>query len=248
MGNSEGKPAMKSEKCYIGQWTKDWASEKKIPVWYQIEVDSTNSFAKGYRLPNEVGACQLFVVDHQRGGLGRNNSSWLDSELGSYLLCSWSFQTRGTPQPILAPRIGLALYRCLTKVWNQLDFALKAPNDIYIKDKKVAGVLIENVIIGAMNRLIIGIGLNVAAHPKDIPESGDLGGVTQAAWGKFLDLLWIELKGVTDRASEASLTKPVTQELVQALNKWVGLSEPIIEVSPQGDLIRKNSRISWHQL
>ena len=49
------------------------------------------------------------------------------------------------------------------------DSRIKAPNDIHIQGRKVAGILIETR-TGKNPFAVVGIGLNVNQHPEDFPE------------------------------------------------------------------------------
>ena len=71
-------------------------------------------------------------------------------------------------QPTLSPLVGLALYKACSGTWPFLNWNLKAPNDLYISNKKVAGLLIETVTQGDDIRLLVGLGLNVLATPDQV--------------------------------------------------------------------------------
>jgi BirA family biotin operon repressor/biotin-[acetyl-CoA-carboxylase] ligase len=91
----------------------------------------------------------------QTAGRGQAGNGW-ESEEGKNLLCSI----------LLPPRKELFDLNVLTAVAVQRllgeGFTIKWPNDIYLQDKKVAGLLIENAIIGnEVKYSIAGIGLNV---------------------------------------------------------------------------------------
>ena len=71
-----------------------------------------------------------------------------------------------SPQPIMAPLIGLALLKSCQFVWPNLKLSLKAPNDLFLMHKKVAGLLTESIQQGDKHRLIIGLGMNINDHPQ----------------------------------------------------------------------------------
>jgi BirA family biotin operon repressor/biotin-[acetyl-CoA-carboxylase] ligase len=61
------------------------------------------------------------------------------------------------------------------------DISIKWPNDIYYKDKKIAGILIENNITGKiLSRAVAGIGINVnqAVFHSDAPNPVSLKQIT----------------------------------------------------------------------
>jgi len=91
----------------------------------------------------------------QTAGRGQAGNGW-ESEEGKNLLCSILLPPRKNLY-FLNIAIGVALLRVIGE-----DFTIKWPNDIYFGDKKVAGILIENAIIGnEIKYSIAGIGLNV---------------------------------------------------------------------------------------
>ncbi len=232
----------------IGEWTRRWASERGIPSWYFPETESTNKVAKDFPEPSGIGEAYLFVTDHQTGGYGRNHSTWIDPEEGDGLLCSWAFQVSSSPQPVFSPMVGLALFKAAMATWPSRPWALKAPNDLFLQDKKVAGILIENVQHAEVHRLVIGIGLNVLSHPGEVVEAGHIGEVDEEKWFEFLDALWNELRNAVNRCGEKEMSDRACTDLLGALNRWTLLKEPYQAVKPQGDLISPSGCRSWHSI
>lgn len=91
----------------------------------------------------------------QTAGRGQTGNSW-ESEEGKNLLCSILLPPDKNLY-FLNIAVGVALVRVIGEA-----FTIKWPNDIYYGDKKIAGILIENAIIGnEIKYSIAGIGLNV---------------------------------------------------------------------------------------
>ena len=116
-------------------------------------TDSTNTLLK--KLIAQGQTPKFLYTDYQTAGRGQTGNSW-ESEKGKNLLCSI----------LLPPRANLFELNIVAAVAVQRmlgeDFTIKWPNDIYWGDKKVAGILIENAIIGSeLKYSIAGIGLNV---------------------------------------------------------------------------------------
>jgi BirA family biotin operon repressor/biotin-[acetyl-CoA-carboxylase] ligase len=97
--------------------------------------------------------------------------------------------------------LGLALIQSLESHFSG-DFSLKAPNDVYLGGRKLAGILIEMIQTGPRTKIIIGLGLNVLALRHDHPERAALVNLTEVdedfakQWSGFLDQLyqaWTEL-------------------------------------------------------
>ena len=116
-------------------------------------TDSTNTLLK--ELIANGQQPKFLYAGYQTAGRGQTGNGW-ESEANKNLLCS-----------ILLPaRENLFELNVVTAVAVQRllgeDFSIKWPNDIYWQDQKVAGILIENAIIGnELKYSIAGIGLNV---------------------------------------------------------------------------------------
>ncbi len=121
-----------------------------------------------------AGADDFSVVTalNQTSGRGRLNRKWISSHGGL-----WFTLILKPDLPIhLAHTLNFAasysLAQCLNNLFD-LDAKVKWPNDILIKNKKLAGLLSEMETEGDMLKFVnIGIGLNVNNNPeKDIPDS-----------------------------------------------------------------------------
>ena len=123
---------------------------------YIKATDSTNTLMKELLAKGEWREGERFLYTaFQTAGRGQAGNGW-ESEEGKNLLCSI----------LLPPKKELFDLNVLTAVAVQRllgeGFTIKWPNDIYYGDKKVAGILIENAIIGnEIKYSIAGIGLNV---------------------------------------------------------------------------------------
>ncbi len=110
------------------------------------------------------------LADNQTDGRGQIGSRWL-SDPGMNLLCSILLYPCGLfaeDQFILAQITSLAILDALAPVCPALT--IKWPNDIYINDRKLAGILIQNQWQGSSLRsTVIGIGLNVNQTSFDLP-------------------------------------------------------------------------------
>lgn len=240
----------------IGQITSQWAEGNHIYVSYHREIDSTNSLAKEEAFAENLmdeSLC-LYITDHQTAGRGRGKNSWLDARPGSSLLTSWSFLLAVKPQPTTSCLIGLAVYRACSTTWPFLPWSLKAPNDIFLGSKKVAGILLENVIQGDEVRLIIGLGLNVTASPDEVESATSLvesmpGGAPLLGqdYMAFLDRLLFELTDAVSHAEEG--LSPTDQlSLLTALNHHPLLKEKYTGMDTDGSLWINDKKISWTSL
>lgn len=240
----------------IGKVTSQWAENSHIHVTYTPQQDSTNALAKEEAFEQDMlehSLC-LYVTDHQTEGRGRGKNVWINSTAGSSLLSSWSFLLGINPQPTTSCLIGLALYRACSTTWPFLNWNLKAPNDIYLHDKKIAGILLENIAQGDEVRLIIGIGMNITESPDDVeiatslveslPQGIPLLGQDYMA---FLDRLMFELTDAVSRSEEA-LSPTDRLSLLTALNRHPLLKEMYSGMSADGSLLIGDKKINWTEL
>jgi len=131
-------------------------------IIHLTETESTNqslrSLSDAGTLPNK----SVVWADYQTKGRGQAGNSW-ESESGKNLLCSLLFY----PEHLPANRAFRVLEMAALSVKCTLDkyvsdISVKWPNDIYWKDLKISGILIENDLTGHLiTRSIIGIGINL---------------------------------------------------------------------------------------
>ncbi|AUC82144.1 biotin--[acetyl-CoA-carboxylase] ligase [Lacinutrix sp. Bg11-31] len=126
-------------------------------------IDSTNTFLKEISSVETLEDFTVVVAKQQTKGRGQMGKQW-QAKAGENLTFSVFKRIKGltfSNQFYLSIVTSLALYKTL-KFYNVPNLFVKWPNDILSANKKIAGVLIENVV--KQNRLeysIIGIGLNV---------------------------------------------------------------------------------------
>lgn len=135
------------------------------------ELASTNLFLK------EMEGDKSNVVicaDYQLQGRGQGSNRW-ESERGKNLLfsfCVKGIALRATEQFVLSQIVALSVRDALQSFLD-IRCEVKWPNDIYVGEKKIAGILIEQRLMGAMvEESIVGIGLNVnqAVFRSDAPN------------------------------------------------------------------------------
>ena len=123
---------------------------------------STNNLLKELSVKEKLPEGYLVYTDFQTAGKGQPGNSW-ESENGKNLLFSillYPHNIRVTEQFILSQITCLAIKKVLDKYSDEIT--VKWPNDIYWKDKKIGGILIENSLMrDKIDRCIVGIGLNV---------------------------------------------------------------------------------------
>lgn len=127
-------------------------------------VDSTNNYLKVLLSKSEpLPDGTVIMAEEQYAGRGQQQNSWYaepGQNLTFSLLLKPSFLALKN-QFSLNMAISIALNTALLPLLGQ-GVSIKWPNDIYYKDQKLGGILIENIISGqSFKSSIIGIGLNV---------------------------------------------------------------------------------------
>ncbi len=142
---------------------------------WRDEVDSTNSVA---RRASTSCTPTLIVADRQTAGRGRNDRSWWSPD-GCLMLTLVVDQSQLPTEALqwsqLALVSGIAVANAASHFVNE-EVQLKWPNDVYLRGRKLAGILIESAAGSAADnsstRWLIGIGLNVdmnwATAPAEI--------------------------------------------------------------------------------
>lgn len=158
------------------------------------ETESTNSYLRDLLKSQHLEEGSVVVADFQTAGRGQVGNSWY-SDKGDNLLFSLLIYPTGIPaneQFIISRMVSLAIKNTLDQFAD--DIRIKWPNDIYWKERKIAGILIENSLQGKIiENSIIGIGLNLNQQifPVELPNPVSLRQITATEQDKnyILDLL-----------------------------------------------------------
>jgi BirA family biotin operon repressor/biotin-[acetyl-CoA-carboxylase] ligase len=171
-------------------WIDDLRSlQKKKRIGRDIlffpEIDSTNREARD-RAREGAREGTVVLADFQSRGRGRLGRAW-ESPSGANVYLSVII--RPPIPPPAAPQItllaGVSAARALSHV-SGLECRIKWPNDIFLRGKKLAGILAEMEGEGSETRFIIlGIGVNVNWRKEDFPpELRETATSLQAETGK----------------------------------------------------------------
>lgn len=130
------------------------------------ETDSTSNYIKSIlaTLDGVEDEPRMIVAyaDYQTAGRGQGTNTW-ESERGKNLLfsiCCHPVWVPVTSQFVISKAVALALRDALAEYTD--DIAIKWPNDIYWRDCKISGTIIENTISARhIADCIIGTGVDV---------------------------------------------------------------------------------------
>jgi len=191
-------------------------------IEYHASIASTQDRAR--ELARNGAAPTVVVADQQTAGHGRGEKSWL-SEPGASLLASWTFRPAPAEPGLFTLLAGVAVTKALRR-FGVADLGLKWPNDVWLLNGKIAGVLAH----GASDHVVIGIGVNVSQ--RELPRAIADTATTLLRAGHDLDRL--ALLARINRELDAA-TEPATWPA--ALTEWRKRSITLgrdVEVSDAG--------------
>lgn len=175
------------------------------------EIGSTNDYARSLR---GEGKDLLVTAARQTGGKGTKGRSFSSEEGGVYL-SKLVFYEEFPAKDAFTVMAGAAVAVCRTLESFGLSPVIKWANDVYVSDKKICGILIENVFSGnKLSSSLVGIGLNVCNR---LPQ-------------ELLDIATTMERELGARFS----VEAVTEKLIEELDKGAEMSEYISRVGYMG--------------
>jgi BirA family biotin operon repressor/biotin-[acetyl-CoA-carboxylase] ligase len=163
-------------------------------VKYLPSCQSTNDEASALIAQQDPAEGTIVITDNQTAGRGQRGNSW-EAKSAQNLTFSLILKPNflaATEQFWLNMAISLGIYDTLSLLL-EIPVRIKWPNDIYADNKKLGGILIENILQGQnIAWSIIGIGLNVnqteftystatsLQQQAPLPDNYDLSGVLRA--------------------------------------------------------------------
>lgn len=175
-------------------------------IIFLSEVQSTNNYANQLILSDAAEHGTVVLAQHQSKGRGQRGNGW-ESEFGENLLASIVLFPVCLPAAKQFEIAKIASISVLDFLQAEVpDVSIKWPNDIYVGEKKIAGILIENTVKGRnIDSSVVGIGLNLnqALFRSDAPNP-------------------VSLKQLTGKQYAV---ENVAQSLASNIQKWWGKLE-----------------------
>jgi BirA family transcriptional regulator, biotin operon repressor / biotin---[acetyl-CoA-carboxylase] ligase len=208
-------------------------------------TDSTNSRARELA---EAGAPRGTVVTagEQSEGRGRQGRTWT-APAGKALLYSAILRPLDERHMLLPLAVPIAVAEAVEALQPALACRIKWPNDIWVEERKLAGILIEARPQDGW--AVIGVGLNLAIGPEEFPPelretATSLDGVDAGGARRALDSAlerWVEADGndVLDRWRErdALIGREVGWEDGSGVADGVDDRGCLVVVTPGGDRV-----------
>lgn len=219
-------------------------------------LDSTSS--QMARMGSDLRHGDIVLTFSQTAGRGQRGNSW-ESEPGMNLTFSLLLNPKNlaaTDAWRMSMAVSVGLVTGLSEFIDS-PIKLKWPNDVYVGDRKLCGILIENSLLGAfVSRSIVGIGINVnqTVFVSDAPNPVSLRMIS----GREYDLDEV-LETVCSAiiASVSAMHRPELKDEYMKLlwrgqgsHKWRDTAtgeifeSPITEILPDGRIVLTD-RIYW---
>ena len=127
--------------------------------WYDADrITSTNDEIKD--LATQEKNVVLSAIE-QTKGRGRRGREWIGNSGNLYFSYSLKIEAQQLSQIVCL--IGLSLAKTISSFSDNKQIKIKWPNDVFVENKKVSGILIENI---KDNLWAIGIGVNIVSAPN----------------------------------------------------------------------------------
>lgn len=145
-------------------------------VVYKPVAESTNMEATE-ALSRKEAEGAVYIVDYQTKGRGQRGNYWESEERKNLTFSILTYPTflEISDHFYLSKVVANGMVQALAQF--DIEAKIKWPNDIYVGDFKVAGILIENGLMGCkLSHSIWGIGLNVNQHAfnSDAPNPASM--------------------------------------------------------------------------
>lgn len=136
------------------------------------QVDSTNNYATALAHAGMAQPGTAVLAHHQTKGKGQRTKAW-ETAAGQNITLSIILQPQGlvlSEAFLLSMAVAVGVQRFFSRYVPE-EVTIKWPNDLYWRDRKAGGILIENILTGAAWKYaIIGIGINI--NQTDFGELG----------------------------------------------------------------------------
>ncbi len=167
-------------------------------IAYIQETSSTLTYIRELQKEQLLEDGFTVYTGFQSAGRGQKGNSWESAQDKNLLFSTILFppKLKANQQFIISQLVSLAIFDVLNKETDQIS--IKWPNDIYWKNKKIAGILIENDIMEDMiYRSILGVGINLnqEAFESKAPNPVSLKQITGKSY-EIIDILFEILKNI----------------------------------------------------
>jgi BirA family biotin operon repressor/biotin-[acetyl-CoA-carboxylase] ligase len=138
------------------------------------EISSTQDYAVSIAETDPYCHGLVIVSESQSSGHGRRGREWLSPQGGLWFSVITKSDIKSRSAIFLSYAMSLAVCETMANKFN-IEVSIKWPNDVLIKARKVAGVLLSSAIRGeGLEYCVIGVGINLNSRPRDLKGSTSL--------------------------------------------------------------------------
>lgn len=154
---------MVMQKTFVGQ-----------KIIFLESVDSTNNYTAKVFKSDVISSGTVIMTDIQTSGRGQREKEWQSDAFANLLVSIaadinlWGIRNLISLNHIVALSLRFFVKKHVS------DVKIKWPNDIMVKGKKIAGILIENQITSTQRKSVIGFGVNINQTTFDAPRATSL--------------------------------------------------------------------------
>ena len=224
---------------------------------YKKEVDSTNLVLK--KIPSDqLRSGTVLLTDYQTSGRGQYEKKWVSNRNENLTLTVALCPSVTESYSLLTLACAYAIAEIVQSYTSQ-KVRIKWPNDLFIHEKKVGGLLTEATFIGNKpDRVLIGIGLNVFQQKMELTDSYEAVSIAEVSDKAISREILLcdclqEIEKVFHQweKSDSALILKINKKLI-GYGEWVNLSIynellpqkfKFIGVSNKGELLMLNEQL-----
>ncbi|MDE5851156.1 MAG: biotin--[acetyl-CoA-carboxylase] ligase [Muribaculaceae bacterium] len=205
-----------------------------MEILHLEEVDSTNAYIM--REVANLEAPVMVTAFRQTAGQGQRGNSW-EAAPGKNLTFSIFYRPSEFPpmaQFAMSEAVALAVVDFLRV--HGVEAKVKWPNDIYVGDKKICGILIRHSIMGpTVDYSVIGVGINVNQMEflSDAPNPVSMGQLTGLSYD--ISALYAEIATIMEsrleHIGESDCRKTLHEEFMNSLWRGDGEMHPFTDAA-----------------
>ena len=213
----------------IRQKLSDQTSSQLSQLEVFFDIDSTNRYLNNKSVDGAASG-YLVLAEQQTNGKGRRGRTWVSPFASNlYLSLLWRFQYGPSHLGCLSLFIAVAIVRALNNAGAK-DVGVKWPNDIYWKNKKLAGILLEmRGEFSGPSAVVIGVGINIA-----------MSSVSREA--EKIDQPWVDVETIVGKKVERNdFSVLVIEALFDILNEIPEQQNKLLKEWQQMDILKNHS-------
>lgn len=206
-----------NKKIELINYNKISKKNKNGNIIFKPIIHSTNQYL--IESIKNIKSGDICISEYQTKGRGRFGKNWF-SPFGYniYLSLYWCFKKNISSILGISLVIGVVIAETINKLTGS-DIKVKWPNDLYIKNKKIAGILVESINKKNISHIIIGIGINVKKNNQEYKKNNKWISLEKSGFYIKKNTLIIKIIPILKK----TLKKFEKKGLTPFIKKWIKL-------------------------